>query len=67
MKQVQITGMSCQHCVAAVQSALEELGLTSVRVDLEAGLATFTPTTAFSKEQIVEAIDDAGFEVAAVE
>lgn len=63
MEQVKIKGMSCRHCVGAVRSALEEIGLTSVEVNLDSGLATFTPTTAFSEEQIIEAIDDAGFEV----
>lgn len=67
MKQIKVTGMSCQHCVSAVKGALEELGLTSVVVDLDSGVATFTPTTAFSQEQIAEAIDDAGFEVASYE
>lgn len=63
MQKITISGMSCGHCVAAVQTTLEELGLTSVAVDLDAGAATFTPTTAFSREQISEAIEDAGFEV----
>lgn len=63
MQQIKVTGMSCQHCVSAVKSALEELGLTNVTVDLDSGTATFTPTTAFSQGQIAEAIDDAGFEV----
>lgn len=67
MKQIKVTGMSCQHCVAAVKAALEELGLTSVAVDLDSGTATFTPTTAFSREQIAEAIDEAGFELESCE
>ena len=40
MVEIQVTGMSCQHCVAAVTRALESVpGVTGVRVDLESGLA----------------------------
>ncbi|MFY9975506.1 MAG: heavy-metal-associated domain-containing protein [Chromatiaceae bacterium] len=40
MIEIQVTGMSCQHCVAAVTRALESVpGVTGVRVDLESGLA----------------------------
>lgn len=40
MIEIRVTGMSCQHCVAAVTRALESVpGVTGVRVDLESGLA----------------------------
>ena len=63
MQKVLVKGMSCQHCVKAVTSALEELGLTGVQVDLDGGVATFAPTGAVSAAQVAAAIDDAGFEV----
>lgn len=65
MQKIQIKGMSCQHCVNAVKSALEELGMANVEVNLEGGTASFTPTTAFTEEQVRDAVDDAGFEVTA--
>lgn len=40
MIEIQVTGMSCQHCVAAVTRALEAVpGVTGVGVDLDSGLA----------------------------
>jgi copper chaperone CopZ len=40
MIEIQVTGMSCQHCVAAVTHALEAVpGVTGVGVDLDSGLA----------------------------
>lgn len=40
MIEIQVTGMSCQHCVAAVTRALEAVpGVGSVLVDLDSGLA----------------------------
>ena len=40
MIEIRVTGMSCQHCVAAVKRALESVpGVTGVRVELESGLA----------------------------
>ena len=35
MKKIMIDGMSCQHCVAHVKEALEELGATSIEVNLD--------------------------------
>ena len=64
MKEIKIIGLHCQHCVKAAKEALEELGLTDVQVDLESGKATFAaPAAAVTREQIADAIDDAGFDV----
>ncbi len=38
--ELKITGMSCQHCVRAVQQALTAVpGVSAVRVELESGRA----------------------------
>ena len=38
--EIQVTGMSCQHCLRAVTQALEKVpGVTGVQVDLERGRA----------------------------
>lgn len=41
MTTVKIQGMSCQHCAAAAQKVLEELGATMVLVDVARGEARF--------------------------
>lgn len=40
MKEIPIQGMTCEHCVAHVTKAIAKVpGVTSVKVDLAAGLA----------------------------
>lgn len=65
MKEIKVGGMSCEHCRKAVTSALEELGLNEVKVDLKSGVAAFAENPV-SEEAVREAIDDAGFEVLSV-
>lgn len=65
MKIVEIKGMHCQHCVAAVKGALEKLGLQKVEVNLEQNNAIIgddkVDTTA-----IKTAIEDLGFDVVGI-
>lgn len=61
---LQVNGMSCGGCVKSVTSVLEALpGVMSVQVSLTPGAATvgFDPARV-GREQMVAAIDDAGFE-----
>lgn len=42
MTTITVNGMSCQHCVASVQQALEEIpGISHVTVDLEKKLVSY--------------------------
>lgn len=59
MTTLHITGMKCQHCVKAVTKALENLGVTEVRVDLEKEQASFQG--AIDKEAARTAITKQGF------
>ena len=61
MHTIQVKGMSCHHCQAAVKEALEELGLTEVKVNLESGQVTYQGQAEW--EALRAAIDDAGFEL----
>ncbi|MGP1908725.1 copper chaperone CopZ [Metabacillus sp. JX24] len=60
-----VQGMSCNHCVKAVEGGVGELnGVTSVKVDLNEG----TVAVEYNPEKvnlaaIKEAIDDQGYEV----
>lgn len=60
---VNITGMSCGHCVASVKSALQQLD--GVRVDdVRIGAATVAYDPAkVSPDRINEAIADEGYSV----
>jgi copper chaperone len=60
---IEIRGMSCGHCVAAVAGALSGLpGVKNVQVSLERGEATFDEETPVSRERIRKAITEAGYE-----
>jgi uncharacterized membrane protein YraQ (UPF0718 family)/copper chaperone CopZ len=56
-----VAGMTCGHCAAAVRSALAKVpGVTSVEMDLSAGLATVSGGS-FDEAQLRQAVAAAGF------
>jgi copper chaperone len=58
--EIQVTGMSCQHCVRAVTQALEKVpGVTGVQVDLERGLARVEGGA--DPGALTQAVVDAGY------
>jgi copper chaperone len=63
MKTIKVKGMSCQHCVMAVNKALKEIdGLTEIVVDLEKGQATFSETKPVDIALVKDKIKNAGYE-----
>lgn len=59
---LQITGMSCGHCVARVQKVLSKLDGVDVRnVGVGSAEMIYDPSRV-SPDQILEAVDAAGFE-----
>ncbi len=62
MAVIKIKGMSCQHCVASVTTALNQIpGISEVKVDLEKGEAHYRGDIA--SERLKTAIETIGFEV----
>lgn len=61
MKKIEISGMHCMHCVAAVEKALKDLGLTKVKVSLGNNCALVEGQA--SDEQLKNAVEDLGFDV----
>lgn len=60
---MEVRGMSCGHCVAAITSAVAELpGVTGVDVALEAG--TVRIEGAPDAHAVAAAIEDAGYDAA---
>lgn len=56
-----VEGMSCDHCVQAVQSEVGAVdGVTAVVVDLDAGTVA---VDGGDRDAVIEAIDEAGFAV----
>jgi copper chaperone len=59
-----VTGMTCEHCVAAVTGEIGRLdGVTAVAVDLESGRVVVTGE-GYTREQLVAAVDETGYELA---
>lgn len=63
---ITIEGMMCQHCVQHVIEALEDIdGLSNINVNLQKGIATADGNV--NAEIIHAAIDEAGYDVIAIE
>lgn len=64
MPEIEVKGMSCGHCAAAVTKALNSLpGVTGVQVDLAGGRVTYESQGQASRDDVVRAIKAAGYEV----
>ncbi|MDP1513382.1 copper ion binding protein [Paenibacillus sp. CMAA1739] len=60
---LQVSGMSCQHCVNSIEKAVKELG-GSAAVDLRSNSVTVEyDENNLSLEAIKEAIEEQGYEV----
>lgn len=63
-----VTGMTCGHCVAAVQEEVSAIpGVEAVEVELVAGgvsSLTVTAESPITDEEIRDAVDEAGYSVA---
>jgi len=61
---INVSGMTCGHCVSAVTMELSLLPtVTEVDVDLESGQVTITSDAALEQAQLSIAIDEAGYEL----
>lgn len=59
-----VKGMSCSHCVNAIETSLKEIGVESVNVDLGKNTVDVSyDDQALTLEKVKEAIDDAGYDV----
>lgn len=60
---LQVEGMSCNHCVSAVESALQEIGAIG-KVDLAAKKVEVTyDDVKLTVDKIKDAIEDQGYDV----
>ena len=61
-KVIKIDGMGCQHCVKSVTNALENVSGVKI-LEVKIGEATEEIAEDFDMSIIVDALDDAGYEV----
>jgi len=67
--EIEITGMTCDHCVNAVTGELNALGANTVGIDLNAdgvSVARLDSDVPISDEQIADAVNNAGYDVVGV-
>lgn len=62
VKDIQVFGMTCGHCKARVENALNSLDGVTATVNLEAQLATVTLAQPLGEELLRQVIEDAGYE-----
>ncbi|HIE07067.1 MAG TPA: heavy-metal-associated domain-containing protein [Desulfarculaceae bacterium] len=59
-----VKGMSCQHCVKAVRSILNEFaGVSGVTIDLNSGSVTFNAEVEIDRQRLNRKLDGAGYEL----
>ncbi len=59
-----VTGMTCGHCVAAVQEELSRIeGVRDVEVELASGRVTVRSDAALDGAAVRAAVEEAGYEV----
>ena len=66
-KVMKINGMSCGHCQARVEKALNALDGVEAKVNLAEKTAVITLTKAVADEDLIKAVTDAGYEVVALD
>lgn len=59
---INITGMSCGGCVASVTNALKRAGVENPEVEVGSATVEYDESD-ITHDQLVEAIEDAGFDV----
>ncbi len=67
-RKIYIEGMSCMHCANRVKNALQALpGVTGAEVDLDGAFALIEADALPSDADLKSAVEDAGYEVKAIE
>jgi copper chaperone len=60
-----VTGMTCSHCVSAVDAELRRIpGVREVEVRLDGGQVTVTSDGPVQRAAVAAAVDEAGYELA---
>lgn len=60
MLQLHVEGMSCNHCVGAVNKALKELD-PNAKVEVNLAEAQVSVESSASTEEIIETLNEAGY------
>ncbi len=67
-KTLLIKGMSCSHCAMRVEKALNKMdGVENAKVDLGKHIAKVTLSKPIEKDEFLQVLDDAGYQLSDVE
>lgn len=66
-KVIKISGMSCGHCQARVEKALNSIDGAEAKVDLKKGIAIVTLTKDVDDQALRNTVTEAGYEVVSIE
>jgi len=59
-----VTGMTCGHCVSAVDEEVRRLdGVTDVEIDLATGTVSVTSVEPVAADTMAEAVTEAGYDL----
>jgi len=61
-KKYKIGGMTCPHCVMAIEIELDEIGVNSREVKIGSAVVEFDESK-ISEDKVVNAIEEAGYKV----
>ncbi len=58
-----VTGMNCGHCEAHVREEVEQIaGVTGIDVSAQTGILVITSDAELNDSEVIEAVDEAGYE-----
>ncbi len=64
MPEIQVKGMHCSHCVAAMTRAIQSLaGVSKVDVDLDSGRVSYDSAAPIPREELDRVVKAAGFKL----
>ena len=63
---LEIKGMSCSHCAARVEKALNKIEGVEAKVDLNARSAKVVTSKPVANEAYYKALEDSGYEITAI-
>lgn len=59
---IKISGMTCNHCVKSVDEAIKQLPVEKYEVKIGSLYVEYDPKK-LTKEQIINAVEDSGYEI----
>jgi copper chaperone len=66
IKKFNVNGMTCGHCVMAVEKELDKLDIHSIKVEIGSVIVEYDPEK-LNEEKIINTIEEAGYKLVSSE